>query len=136
MSVTEILWMVLAGIGCAAVYLWYSRRFLGKFVRKLIEIDASSPETAVSPELIHCRLTPFLRMALREGGALYETVLRVSEQEERYYIDPKKLAVTKAKYRDEKTNLPFLLLILCLLMIFGLLFTFLYPKLADVLQAL
>lgn len=137
MEITQILWMLLAGIGIAAAYLWYSRNFLGVLVRKLIEIDASSPETAVSLSAIHCRLTPPLRLALREGGALYETVLRVdgTDGEPLYYLSPEKLDMAKAKYRNEGTSVFFLLLLIVMLVVLGLLFTIFYPKISEFLQS-
>ena len=46
MDITFIVWTLLTGIGAAIVYLWYQRRFVGDFVRKLLTIDAVSPETA------------------------------------------------------------------------------------------
>lgn len=135
-NITGIVWMLLTGIAVAAVYLWYSRSFLGGLVRKLIEIDASSPETAVALPAIHCRLTPPLRLALREGGALHETVLRTegADGQTLYYLAPEKREVAKAKYRNEGTSIFFLFLLIGLLVVIGLLFTFLYPVVAEFLQ--
>lgn len=135
-SVTGIVWMILGGIGAAAVYLWYSRSFVGILVRKLSEIDAASPETAVSLSDIHCRLTPPLRLALREGGALDGIVLQINgtDGETLYYLAPKKADMAKAKYRNEGTTVFFLLLVIALLVLIGVLFTVFYPKVADFLQ--
>ncbi|MCH5183433.1 MAG: hypothetical protein J1E00_04575 [Oscillospiraceae bacterium] len=131
-----IVWMLLGGIGVAAGCLWYSRKFVGELVRKLAEIDATSPETAVALSAIHCRLTPPLRLALREGGALYETVLRTDgpDGEELYYLAPEKAKMAKAKYRNEGTTIFTLLLILGLLVLVGVLFTVFYPKISEFLQ--
>ena len=136
-DVTAIVWMILGGIGVASVYLWYSRSFVGVLVRKLLEIDATSPETAVSLDAIHCRLTPPLRLALREGGALDGIVLQRKENSEEalYYLAPEKADMAKAKYRNEGTTVFFLLLVIGLLVLIGVLFTVLYPKVADFLQA-
>ena len=138
MEIASILWMILAGIGIAAVYLWYTRSFVGKLVRKLIEIDACSPETAVSLSALHCRMTPPLRMALREGGSLAETVLCVENEggEPLYYLAPEKLQMAKAKYRNEGTSVFFLLLAVGVLVLLGVLFTVLYPKITAFLQGL
>ena len=138
MEVTQIFWLVLAGIAVASVYLWYSRSFLGGLVRKLIEIDACSPETAVALSAIHCKLTPPLRLALREGGALYETVLRTESEdgETLYYLAPGKLTMAKAKYRAEGTTIFSLLLVIGLIVVLGLLFTYLYPLASEFLQGM
>lgn len=134
-DVTAIVWMILGGIGVASVYLWYSRSFVGVLVRKLLEIDATSPEAAVPLSAIHCRLTPPLRLALREGGALDGIVLQTDgDGEILYYLAPEKADMAKAKYRNEGTSVFFLLLVIGLLILVGVLFTVLYPKLSGFLQ--
>lgn len=135
-DVTGIVWLILGGIGVAAVYLWYSRSFVGVLVRKLIEIDATSPETAVSLSAIHCRLTPPLRLALREGGALDGIVLQRKEDSDKplYYLAPEKADMAKAKYRNEGTTIFSLFVVIGLLILIGVLFTVFYPKVADFLQ--
>ena len=135
-DITGIVWMILGGIGIAAVCLWYSRSFVGAPVRKLLEIDATSPETAVSLSSIHCRLTPPLRLALREGGALDGIVLQIdgTEGEPLYYIAPEKADMAKVKYRNEGTSVFFLLLVIGLLVLLGVLFTVFYPKISGFLQ--
>lgn len=134
-DVIGIVWMILGGIGVAAVYLWYSRNFVGGLVRKLAEIDATSPEAAVALSAVHCRMTPPLRVALREGGALHETVLQIKgDRETLYYLSPEKAEMAKAKYRHEGTTVFTLLLVIGLLVLVGVLFTVLYPVLSDFLQ--
>lgn len=135
-DITWIVWMLLVGVGVAAIYLWYSRNFVGELVRKLIEIDAASPEAAVSLPAIHCRLTPPLRLAMREGGALHGIVLqtRGSDGEALYYLSPQKKEMAKAKYRKEGTTVFTLLLVIGFLVLLGILFTVFYPKIITFLQ--
>lgn len=134
-DVIGIVWLLLGGVGVAVVYLWYTRSFVGGLVRKLAEIDATSPETAVALPAIHCRLTPPLRLALREGGALDGIVLHTKGADETlYYLSPEKAEMAKAKYRNEGTTVFTLLLVIGLLVLVGILFTFLYPKISDFLQ--
>lgn len=137
MGVERILWMLLAGIGIATVSVFFTRRFVGSFVRKLIEIDAASPETAVTPEELHCRMSLPLRMALREGGSLSGSVLaEESGGSKRYYIAPEKLAMLKCKYRKEKVSGFFLLLALFVIIALGLAFAYCYPLLTEFLGSL
>lgn len=136
MDITHIVWTILAGIGIASAYLWYNRRFLGTFVLKLLEIDAVSPDTAVTMEDLHCTMTPPLKAALREGGALCEAVLSTEDDVPRYYIAPKKQAMLKAKYRNENNSLFSIILIICLLIVAGVLFTVLYPIVSDLVEKL
>ena len=127
MELTHIVWTVLAGIAIASAVFWYNHRFLGAFVRRLIEIDATSPETAVSLQDLHCKMSISLKNALREDGSLYESVLTTEDEPTRYYIAPKKLSMLKAKYRKNNTSIFAVILIFCLLVIVGVLFSVLYP---------
>lgn len=127
MNAIGIVWTVLAGVGVAVFYLWYVRRYVGVFVRKLIELDATSKETALSLSELHCKQTLPLRQALKEGGSLSETVQTVPGDPIRYYLPEKRLERAKSKYRKENASIPFLLLTVCLLIVIGVLFTFVYP---------
>ncbi len=136
MEVTHIVWTILAGIAVASGILWYNRRFLGAFVHKLIEIDATSPETAVTMEELHCKESAPLKNALREDGALHDAILTTEEEPPRYYIAPKKLPMLKAKYRKENASVFSVILIICLLIVVGVLFAVLYPIVSDFAQSL
>ena len=136
MSITFAVWTILAGIGIAIVYLWYQRRFVGEFVRKLLTIDADSPDTAVSMEELHCKMTPPLQLALREEGTLYEAVLKTEEETPRYYVAPEKKKMLAAKYKNENVGFFAVVLGVCILVAVGVLFTVLYPVLSDFLDSL
>ena len=136
MSVTFAVWTILAGIGIAIVYLWYQMRFVGEFVRKLLTIDADSPDTAVSMEELHCKMTPPLQLALREEGTLYEAVLKTEEETPRYYVAPEKKKMLAAKYKNENVGFFAVVLGVCILVVVGVLFTVLYPVLSDFLDSL
>ena len=136
MSITFAVWTILAGIGIAIVYLWYQRRFVGEFVRKLLTIDADSPDTAVSMEELHCKMTPPLQLALREEGTLYEAVLKTEEETPRYYVAPEKKKMLAAKYKNENVGFFAVVLGVCILVVVGVLFTVLYPVLSDFLDSL
>lgn len=136
MEITHIIWTILAGIAIASGVLWYNRRFLGAFIHKLIEIDATSPETAVTMEELHLTLSAPLKNALREDGSLHDAVLTTGDEPTRYYIAPKKLPMLKAKYRKENASIFSVILIICVLIIMGVLFTVLYPIVADFAKSL
>ena len=136
MEITHIVWTVLAGIAIAAGILWYNRRFLGAFVCKLIQIDATSPETAVTLEELHCKESAPLKNALREDGSLCDAILTTQDVPPRYYIAPKKLSMLKAKYRKENASIFGVILIICLLIVIGVLFTVLYPIVSDFAKSL
>ncbi len=136
MEITHIVWTILAGIAVASGILWYNRRFLGAFVHKLIEIDATTPETAVTIEELHLAQSAPLKNALREDGTLHDSILSTDEEPPRYYIAPKKLPMLKAKYRKENASIFSVILIICLLIVTGVLFTVLYPIVSDFAQSL
>ena len=131
MSVIHVVWTVLVGFGGAVIYHWYSNRFVGKLVRKLLEIDAVGADAAVSMEDVHCKMTPALKMALREDGALFEAVKTTDEEPPRYYIPTKKREMLTAKYQSEGTGLVSVILWLCLLVVIGVVFSIVYPPMAD-----
>ncbi len=131
MDITFVVWTVLAGIAVAIVYLWYQRRFVGEFVRKLLTIDADSPETAVSMKDLNCKMSPPLQLALREEGTLQDAVLKTEEEEPRYYVAPAKKKMLEAKYKNENVGFFAVVLGICILVVVGVLFTVLYPVLSD-----
>ena len=136
MDITFIVWTLLTGIGAAIVYLWYQRRFVGDFVRKLLTIDAVSPETAVTIEELHCKMTPPLMLALREEGTLYEAVLKTEDDTPRYDVAEGKRKMLKAKYKNESVSFFGVVLGICILVVIGIVFTALYPVLSEYLGGL
>lgn len=134
MNATQIVWIALLGVAIATLIFWYNQRFLGGLVRKLNQIDAISPETAVTLEELHCKLTPPLRAALREGGSLFEIVGKADG--ERYYLHPEKRDMAMHKYRKDPIRLPHLVLFFCILILTGVLFAYLYPIASEFLKGL
>ncbi len=108
MDITTIVWMFVLGACVAMCIGYYNARFLGRLVRKLIEIDASSPESALTLDELGLKMTPALKYSLRPGTSFSETVLKT--EDERYYIAPDKLAMAKTKYHGKDTTIVFLLL--------------------------
>lgn len=137
MGIEQILWILLAGIGIATFYVYYLRRFVGKFVRALAEIDAVGKDAAVSMDDLHLKMTLPLRLALRENGSLKNEVGREKAGDTvRYYIFPEKLTMMKAKYRKENLPLLFLLIVLLAITAVGLILTHFYPKIFEMYGAL
>lgn len=108
MDTSTFIWMFMIGASIAMVIMYYNSRFLGRFVRKLIQIDATSPESAMSFDELGMKITPSLKYSLRPGSSFSETVLKTAD--DRYYIAPDKLSMAKAKYRGKDTTIVFILL--------------------------
>lgn len=109
--------------------MYYNIRFLGRLVRKLIEIDATSPESALTLEEIDIKLSPALKHSLRPGTNFSEIVLRTEDG--RYFIAPDKLSMAKSKYRGKDVNLVFILLSFVILLIFAYVLTLLLPDIIE-----
>jgi hypothetical protein len=128
-SINYILWAFVIGIGVAFGYSFYTSRILGKLVRKLLSIDACSPETAVSPEQIGLKIGSMLRFSLRNGTSFSETVLK--NENGNFYISPAQVNKAKIKYKSENMTVFLLLVILILLAGIALISTYVYPDLMD-----
>ena len=129
MDITAIIWMFALGAAVAMAIMYYNIRFLGRIVRKLIEIDATSPESALLLEEIGMKLSPALKHSLRPGTNFSETVLRTADG--RYYIAPDKLSMAKSKYRGKDVNLVFILITFVILIIFAYALTLVLPDIID-----
>ncbi len=129
MDITVIIWMFTLGAAVAMMIMYYNIRFLGRLVRKLIEIDATSPESALTLEEINVKLSPALKHSLRPGTNFSETVLRTEDG--RYYIAPDKLSMAKSKYRGKDVNLVFILLSFVMLLIFAYVLTLILPDIIE-----
>ena len=123
-SVVSIVWLTLIGIGVATICLWYSRTFPGKLVRKPLET-------------LRCRMTPLLRLALREGGGLQDLVISLPSEDggTLYYLSPAHLDKAQAKYRKEGHGFLSVLFAIAGLLLVGLLFHYLYPIASDWLRS-
>lgn len=131
-SVQQILWAVLVGVGIATFYVYYIRMFVGGFVRGLLEIDAKSPDTAVTAEDLHQRMTFPVKLALRKNGSLDDAVRTIGTgANARYYVLPEKADMLKFKYRKERLPILFLLIAVFAIVAVGLILTYCYPKLQE-----
>lgn len=129
MDINAIVWMFVLGASVAMCISYYNVRFLGRLVRKLIEIDASSPESALTLDELGIKITPALKYSLRPGTSFSETVLKT--EDDRYYIAPDKLAMAKTKYRGKDTTIVFLLLCLFGLIVVAFAVTRILPDLLN-----
>ncbi len=129
MTFRTILWTLTLGVAAATLIVYYNSRFLGRFVRALLQIDATSPETAVSAEELKIKLSPAVKFSLRPGTSFSQTVL--TTEDGRYYISPSRVSLAKAKYRGKDTTIVFVLIIFVILGIFSLAISYLFPNLLD-----
>ena len=129
MDLKTIIWMFMLGMSAAIFVVYYNNRFLGKIVRKLIEIDATSSDTALPPEDLGVKITPFVKYALRPNTSFSETVLTTADG--RFYISPARLSMAKSKYsgKDSSTTFVIICIFILLLVTFALLAVF--PDIID-----
>ena len=129
MEVTTIIWMIMLGAAVATLSVYYNRRFLGRFVRALINIDATSPESALTLKELGVKMTPPLKNALQPGKSLTQIVVKTEDG--RYFIKPEKISFAKAKYRTKDTTVLFVLMSLIIILVATLALTYIFP---DVIQ--
>lgn len=115
-------------IGCAVAtaMVYYNNRFLGKLVRALIDIDATSPESAISAQELGIKITPALSRALRPDSSFSEIVIKTADG--RYYIAPDRLSLAKVKFRGKDTTIIFVLLTFIILALVTLALTYIFPE--------
>ena len=129
MDLTTILWVFVLGFAVATLTVYYNSRFLGRFIRALIAIDATSPESALTMKELGIKPSPALRQALKPEGSFANIVIKTEGN--RYYIAPDKIALAKVKYRTKDTTLLFVLMSLAIILIAGLAFNWLLPDMVE-----
>ena len=73
-TLEQVLWPMLAGIVLAAAIVLLNKKLFGRIVRRLIELRAFTPQTAVTLREAGLRETRVLRFALREKSAFRKLV--------------------------------------------------------------
>lgn len=128
-NLNYIIWAFVIGFSLAAAYMFYIKKVQGNLVRKLISIDACSPETAISLEKIHYKMNALVQSELGKKTSLSKTV-KVTESG-LYYINPEMLDKAKLKYKNDIITLLFLVIFLLIIAGVGLLATYVLPGLID-----
>ncbi len=129
MDITTIIWMFMIGAAVGTFVMFYNNRFLGKMVRALLEIDATSPETALTLDELGIKLTPMLKNALRPDTSFSQTVLKTAD--DRYYIAPDKVELAKKKYRGKDMSVVFLLMSVVIILIVALALSYVFPDIIE-----
>ena len=129
MEITTILWMFMFGASAAIISVYYNSRFLGRLVRALIKIDATSPESAMTPEELGIKITPALKNSLRSGTSFSQTVLKTEDG--RYYISAEKLDMAKSKYRGKDTSVIFVFICILVLFVVTLALNYILPDMIE-----
>lgn len=124
-----VIWMFTIGVAIGTLTVYYNSRFVGRFVRALLDIDAVSPDTAIAESELGLKITPLLRFALRPKGALSEVVH--TAEDGRYYIAPERIVMARRKYRDEHVTIFYVLLIFLIVGVFSLGASYIFPELLD-----
>ncbi|MBO4501404.1 MAG: hypothetical protein J5760_04100 [Clostridia bacterium] len=126
MTLRSVVIAATLAIACGIITVYYNSRFIGSFVRALLNIDALSPESAMSPEELGVKMTPPLRRALRPGKSLSNYVLQTGDG--KYFVNPEKADLARKKYRDERATLLFVLLMLLVLCVFAVAASYIFPE--------
>ena len=133
MEVTAILCFFIVGCAAGLIYNLAVKRTTGRFVNALIKIDATAPETAVTPEKIGVPLNGVLRYALNHGNVFRETV--GVTQDGRFYIDARFLARAKTIYRDDGHKTIVVLALLLVALAAALVACIVYPAVISYVES-
>ena len=132
-SYEQVMWAFTVGVALAAAYMFFVRRTLGAFVKKLLDHNAFSPETAVTFEEIGQKPGFWLRRSLRPGTDLSATV---SETGGRYYIPEDKLEKAEHKYKSETVGVWILLVALLIFVAVTAVAVYVFPQVFEMLKNL
>ena len=123
-----VLWAFMIGVSVAALYVFFVRKKLGGFVRKLLQNNAFTPESALSMEELGEKPSFFLRRTLRIGSVFSRTVLC---ENDRYYIPEECVQKAESKYKANTGGVVILLVAIALFAIVTLVCVYVFPALAQ-----
>ena len=126
MTIEFVIWAFLIGGAVATIYTFYTKVVLGKLVRKLIEIDACSPETAISLEQIDYKMNSSVERALKKNSSFSQTVR--TDGNGLFYINPEDLKKAGTKYRNDGITIYILLVLLLVLGATALICAYFFPS--------
>lgn len=129
MEISTIVWLCAAGACFGILTIYYNSTFLGKLVRALIAIDATTPESAMTLKELNIKLTPPLKYALRPDSSFSTVVIKTDE--DKYYISPKKVDMAKAKYRGKEASISFVIISILIILIAALALSYILPEVVD-----
>ncbi len=129
MELKTIIWTFMFGAVAATIVMFYNNRFLGRFVRALLSIDATSPESAITIEELGLKMTPAIKHALRPETSFSQTVLKTEDG--RFYIASDKVLLAKKKYRSQDMTLIFVLMSVIILISVAFALTYVFPEVIE-----
>ena len=129
----QILWAFMIGVTLAAVYVFCVRRVLGGFVKKLLDRNAFTPETAVTLEEIGQKPGILLRRSLRRGTDFADTV---AECDGRYYIPREQLEKAEHKYKNSAGGVAVLLVSIAVFAVVTAVLIYVFPQIVDMFKNL
>ncbi|MBR5746688.1 MAG: hypothetical protein IKX92_05475 [Clostridia bacterium] len=126
MTVRAVIIAATLALACGIITVYYNSRFIGRLVRALLDIDALSPESAMTFEELGIKRSAIMRFALRPGASLTKTVIKTAD--ERYYVDPQRADLAHKKYRDEHATVLFVMLLLLAIGVFAIAASYIFPE--------
>ena len=127
-----IVYSMLTGVTVAVLYTYYVKAVLGAFVRKLIEIDASTVESAMTLKELGCDKKFLIKFTLQSSKHFKETVHSTETEPPKYYLPVEVREIAVAKYKDDGSTLWQVLLTVLLFIIIILVCTWVLPSVTDI----
>ena len=138
-----IVWLMFFGICLGAVYAFFTKRFLGGLVRKLIAEKAASESSAMTlAELGYGKVSSaFMKRCLAEGCGLRKYVgvvfpethgerdllIHEKTEEQRYFLPYDKYEIAEKRYGDSGTTFGVLVLTVVLFFVVAVISTVIVP---------
>lgn len=138
-----IVWLMFFGICLGAVYAFFTKRFLGGLVRKLIAEKAASESSAMTlAELGYGKVSSaFMKRCLAEGCGLRKYVgvvfpethgerdllIHEKTEEQRYFLPYDKYEIAEKRYGDSGTTFGVLVLTVVLFFVVAVISTIVVP---------
>ncbi len=146
-----IVWLMFFGICLGAVYAFFTKRFLGGLVRKLIAEKAASESSAMTlAELGYGKVSSaFMKRCLKEGCGLRKYVgvvfpethgerdllIHEKTEEQRYFLPYDKYEIAEKRYGDSGTTFGVLVLTVVLFFVVAVISTVVVPFMINIIGA-
>lgn len=126
MTVRTVVIAATLALACGIITVFYNSRYIGRFVRAILDIDALSPESAITLGELGLKESALFRFATRPGTSLSKTVIKTADG--CYYIDPQHAELARKKYRDEHATVLLVMLLLLAVCVFAIAASYLFPE--------
>ena len=126
-SLENVLLAICAGLALAVMYMYYIKRVHGGLVKKLLDADALSEQSAVSIESLGYKHPSALMRSLREGSTLAKTVRTTPDG--KLYVPQEEVETAERKYGGGSMTFFVMIILLLVMLLVALVSVYVFPQL-------